>query len=430
MAEKKGLFRKVALQRLSSPEQLDQILQVTTPRAWISLLTMAGLIATALAWGIFGSVPSRVSGMGIFIRGQGIRDISAPAAGQITEMYVSPGDKIFRGQIVARIAQTHLITRISQIRERIHELTTEKKMLEEYHTRQLALQTDFDKKRTALLNSEIETITNRIQWLLKRKDEQQQLVRKGLITRQKYLTTLEDLDHSRQQVLKLKNDLQQIPMEFLRLTEQQKQKLRNMDMQIREMNRELEKLEQTLEGSSRVLSAHNGRILEVTAGEGSLIRPGARIASLEPADDTLSDLQVVIYVPAAQGAEIKAGMKAQISPGTVKAEEYGVMLGIVTHVGEFPATREGMMRILRNNRLVNQFSGQGAPLEICISPIPSPDTFSGYQWSSSLGPKQRIHSGTLASGTVTVRKQAPITLVIPWLKKNILGLGSDEQVEK
>ena len=43
------MFRKVALDRLSSPEELDQLLRVTTSRSWLALLGLGGLLAVALA---------------------------------------------------------------------------------------------------------------------------------------------------------------------------------------------------------------------------------------------------------------------------------------------------------------------------------------------------------------------------------------------
>ena len=97
---------------------------------------------------------------------------------------------------------------------------------------------------------------------------------------------------------------------------------------------------------------------------------------------------------------------------------------MVTSASDFPATRAGMMRILRNDRLVQQLSQSGPPVEIFISPIPSAETFSGYKWTSGDGPQQAIHSGTMSSGSIIVDEQPPIALVIPWLKEHILGIGS------
>ena len=63
MATETGsIFRKVALDRLSSPEQLDALMRVITPQAWLAFAPLAILIAAAIAWGWFGSVTTKVIG--------------------------------------------------------------------------------------------------------------------------------------------------------------------------------------------------------------------------------------------------------------------------------------------------------------------------------------------------------------------------------
>jgi HlyD family secretion protein len=50
------IFRKVSLERLSSPEQLDRTLTVTPTRSWIALLELLLLLGLAVAWGFEGVV--------------------------------------------------------------------------------------------------------------------------------------------------------------------------------------------------------------------------------------------------------------------------------------------------------------------------------------------------------------------------------------
>lgn len=52
-----GIFRKEALERLSSPEQLDQLMQIVTPRSWLPLATLGGLISVGVLWSVFGRIP-------------------------------------------------------------------------------------------------------------------------------------------------------------------------------------------------------------------------------------------------------------------------------------------------------------------------------------------------------------------------------------
>jgi len=97
------LFRQTSLERLSSPEQLDQLLQVTTPRGWLALAGLGGLLVMAVLWGIFGTVQNTKNGQGILIRGNRIQLVEATKAGQIARLSVQPGDTVQQGQTVASL---------------------------------------------------------------------------------------------------------------------------------------------------------------------------------------------------------------------------------------------------------------------------------------------------------------------------------------
>ena len=49
-------------------------------------------------------------------------------------------------------------------------------------------------------------------------------------------------------------------------------------------------------------------------------------------------------------------------------------------------------------------------------------TPSGYRWSSPLGPRMKLSSGTLVSAQIVTRRQRPINLVIPSVKE-MLGVS-------
>jgi hypothetical protein len=80
--EQHRLFRKAALDKLASPERLDVLMQVTSPLGWLALLTMAVLLASIVAWSIFGSMSETVYGEGILVGG------GLPDAGSAIEAIV------------------------------------------------------------------------------------------------------------------------------------------------------------------------------------------------------------------------------------------------------------------------------------------------------------------------------------------------------
>ena len=54
--EKKSIFREKSIQRVSSPEQLNDYIRVTTPSVWLVLIAIVVLLVGILAWSVFGTV--------------------------------------------------------------------------------------------------------------------------------------------------------------------------------------------------------------------------------------------------------------------------------------------------------------------------------------------------------------------------------------
>lgn len=67
LSSNKDIFRKVTLERLSSPDELDRLMQITQPRAWLLLLALAGLLAAAVLWAIFGTIVLDVPVTGVLV---------------------------------------------------------------------------------------------------------------------------------------------------------------------------------------------------------------------------------------------------------------------------------------------------------------------------------------------------------------------------
>jgi HlyD family secretion protein len=151
---------------------------------------------------------------------------------------------------------------------------------------------------------------------------------------------------------------------------------------------------------------------------------GTPILSLELIGSQIMDLQGAIYLSPFEGKRVKKGMEVQISPATVRQEEYGFIKGRVVSVSEFPSTYEQINRLLKNDVLVKDLMSDGAPIQVMVDLIPDEKTVSGFKWSSPAGPPIRLNTGTMCSASIIVEKRHPISLVIPVFKKAVLGQGS------
>jgi len=277
--KQKQVFSKAALARLSSPEELDQLMQVTTPKGWLALIGLGCILIVAVIWGLFGDIPTKVDGQGVLLRTEGVYHIPATISGQVSELYVNVDDIVAEGQTIARISQAG----------------------------------------------------------------------GGSTT------------------------------------------------------------------GARVISPHTGRVLEIRTIEGSVVNVGSPIVTLESLDQAGRELEAVIYIPASEGKKVRPEMLAEVTPSTVKREEFGFIPSQVTAVSKLPATQQGMLRTLGSEELVKQF-GQTAVIEVRADLTEDPTSSSGYQWSSK-GPDITVEDNTPCTVKIVTEERRPISMVIPLLKE-------------
>lgn len=89
-----GIFRKTALERLSSPDRLDSMLKVTSPMSWLGLVTAAMLVIFLLIWSFTGGIPSTMTVTGILGPGYNTNTVYSTAAGTVKELFVSAGEAV------------------------------------------------------------------------------------------------------------------------------------------------------------------------------------------------------------------------------------------------------------------------------------------------------------------------------------------------
>lgn len=417
----KEMFRKVALERLSSPEQLDQLIRITTPAGWISLLAIGGLLICALAWGIWGSIPTRVEGQGILMSRGGNYAINAPNAGRLKNLYFSLGDRVQPGQIVAVIDQPEIEDKIATARQKLNELNLQYNQTIQFYSEDLSLEKDLRRQEQASYELTNQALRQELSLLEQRLADQKRLRKLGLITTQDILNTQEQINNAKREIRKNENNLKGLKVKKLQLDNQKQQKLVDLRNQIDNTQEQLQDLENNLNKDSIVASPFEGKVVGIDVDLGDIVDSGTPIVTLELTGKHARFLEAVLFVDSAQGKKAHQGMKAQVSPGTAKKDMYGSIVGLVSFVSAFPASAKEMNRLLQNQDLVETLSREGPPIEIRVALVPDPRTPSRYKWTSSRGPAFRIVAGTLCSGSITVRRQPPITLLIPLAKKYILG---------
>lgn len=57
------LFRQSAVERISSPEQLDEYIRVSNPSVWVVIAAILILAAALLVWSVYGTLPTTIPGV-------------------------------------------------------------------------------------------------------------------------------------------------------------------------------------------------------------------------------------------------------------------------------------------------------------------------------------------------------------------------------
>lgn len=412
-----SVFRKISLDRLASPEQLDQLMQVTTPKGWVALLALSALLLTAVVWGCVGRIPETVHGQGMLVKSGGVLQVVPSAGGRVTDIAVSVGDLVTAGQIVARVAQPELADQLNQALAKLADLRAERASSLAFGRRDLALQNAALAQQRSAAEQSVAAAEESQRWLEQKIVEQEKLAQQGLITKQTLLATREQFNAALQRASAGRSELAQIRVRMLALVNEHDGDRDEARLRIEDAEHEVARLERELAERSEVTTPYTGRVLELMTEQGDMVASGEPILSLDLAGRSVKKLMAVLYVPSIEGKRVRPGMLVRIAPSTVKQEEYGMMLGRVTYVSDFPATTKGMSRVLKNDQLVSVLSGSGAPYEVHADLTVAPETVSRYKWSSSDGPPLTIQSGTLATASIEVRAERPIGMVIPLFRK-------------
>jgi len=396
------LFRAVSLERLSSPDQLDQLMRVTSLREWIAALALILVIALAIVWGFLGSIPTQVQGQAVFVRSGGLAAVVADSAGRVSDVAVDVGEQIRQGQVVARVAQPELLERINALRSERAELANQRRWLGELLGVQADLQQQF-------VLDQRQNIREQIGILQQRLEAQRGLLADGLITRQEYLRT-------EREITDLESQFRQLDITAFETRRDIETQIESLDRQLREVEGRLTRALVTSQETGQIRSPHSGQVVEVLAMSGQMIQPGGRVVTLQRTGRTVKSLEAMVYIPARDGKRVNIGMDVQLSPGGVRREEFGYLRGWVTAVSEFSVSPEALMRLLQNERLVQELLAGGSVFEVRVDLVRDPSTPSGFAWTSGNGPPIGIDSGTIGFGQITVERQRPIALVVPLLR--------------
>jgi HlyD family secretion protein len=403
--DQNALFRKAALDKLSSPERLDVLMTVTSPRGWVALWTIVALLGGLVVWSIWGSIPTRVEGDGMLIRGGSLREIRATSGGVLIDLSIKNGSEVHNDLIVGKIGQSGSDEKVRAAEDAYRAALARNQSNQADDRAQIirtqaqitALRADMDNTNADIAKAQAEL------------ERLQEMLKQGLTTKAR-------VDGADQRVSSLRNTLTaqrgQVNS-FQAVIDSINQKGRSDVAQVENLRRQWELARGQIASDAELRSTVDGRVVELKKAAGDTVRANEVVAVVEQSSTVFTP---VVYVESSIGKKIQKGMEAQISPSTVKREEFGFLRAVVTDVGDYPVTPEKVVQVVGNSDLARELLGKSSKIEVRFELIADKATPSGYAWSSSAGPPFRIDSGTKLNAAVVVERRKPYSYVLPTIK--------------
>lgn len=402
MSEKNPLFRKAALDKLSSPERLDVLMQVTSPKGWLALATVGAILAAIIVWSVVGTIPERLQGQGMII--SGLREIKSTSTGVIDEFTLAQGGVVKEGQIIARLKRDDVAATVTASDATARQASA-----------QAQATVNSNNATIAGYRGQIRTTEDEIQRTqaqLAKAEEEVALRRasfeKGLSTRIQVSQAEQQAESIRARIPSLQGQIQGFNAQIASLQAQSRSALG----QAAAANVQQRTTATTANFQSELKAEVTGKIIELRVSKGDAVQAGQTIAVVEPED---TRMQTFVYFDSRTARQIRPGMEAQISPTEIKREEFGYIKGKVLEVGAAPVTVEQMRQTLANQSLAQELYGKVAPIEIRAELL-TKDTPSGFEWSTSAGPPFSIAANSRITVEVVVDRRKPYTYVLPMIK--------------
>lgn len=366
-----SLFRKTALDALSTPEQLNQPLELMRPTQWVLLISLTVFSATILLWSIFGRIPIRISGKGVLIKPNSLTVVQSETNGQIINLSAEVSDCLNKGDLMASIDPVSQDIEIKAAQLRLNQMIG-----------QDSTQDALGDKQLKQLQSDIGRVKH--------------LSKEGAL--------------STDEINRRNRELTKLQYEMEAANSQREQNVKEQQNQILSRQEEIER-------TSLIRAPISGCVVDRGIHRGEVVQPGATLFTLQKKGNS-EDLESLAFFPAKDGKRLKVGQRLRVSPTTTKQQRHGGIEGSIAKISLLPIRDEAIVKRLGVRSLLDSVrSQQGAALiEVSTTLERDAGTPSGYDWGGSIGPSMQLTAGTTTKVRVLVEERRPISYIIPILR--------------
>jgi HlyD family secretion protein len=413
-------FRENAVESAASPDQVNQVAPITSPRLWILVAAAATVTAAFVAWGVLGTIPLTVRGTGLLIEGTMVVAAEAPLDGRIAEVRVRQGDRVSQGDVLAIVANPALEAQLQDARSAAVRLRDQDAAMGAAEEQSLAAAIAALDAREQEASQRIEKAAAAAAAFSKSVETKRDLVRQGLLSEADLLGTVSTQLEIDRALSEGRNELRRIAADRadsgIRHA-QERQRRRNA---IADADAAVRQAEARLDADRNVVAPRPGKVLQVLRGAGDVVRRGGSVAVISDVGD--GSLRCYAFFPLADGKRIAGAMPARVEPSVADRERFGVIAATVRDVEPMVGTRESLSRIINSPEVAQDIERRyGGIVSAVLDLAVDQSTPTGLRWSGGAGYPKPLVPGTICDVDVVTEEVAPIRLLLPWIKQVVGG---------
>jgi len=406
---------KIPINKNNVDNTLMKSIVITPPIYSYVLIGMLVTCLFAIIWGIFGSIPQKVQGVGMINTTEGVLEVKAMASGNISEVKVKLDDTVKVGDVIAIIDQPELKFSIDQTKLSIDQLKQRKDITSFGNNKNTIIKTKSDNLAVSRLKANIEEINKSLLFYEKSILQDKELYEKGLITYGQYFSTQQELASVKMNKISVEEQLGLVTLNKQEWALNNNLGEINLESQLSLLELELEDLIKDYKIQTEVTAKKNGYITQLNVKKGDLVSPNYNVAIIN-SKESEGNYILNLYIPFSSNAFITKDMGVDIQLFSVDPYLYGYLKGKVKYISPYLADNDGLMSTIGNSTLIETLDSKGGVYSVIVELEKDPKTFNGYKWSNEKGPPIKIYPGQLSLGFVNVKVKAPIDIVLPIFK--------------
>ncbi len=341
-----SLFRQEAIE--NKKEKLwGEVLLIQPLSYHIVSIALLLVVISLLSLLIFGDYARREKVRGYIVPDKGMVKVYPNISGSVAEIYVSEGEQVKEGDLLARIytgkgtklgedfSETLILSLKNQERLVKSKIEQEEKLLASESNRLTSLIDGLNKELNAI-SSRQNRLQKRIEISSKQFENVKQLAKSGFasgkeleVKQDQHLALLSEYDSGNQNIVSTKNRIKQAETELVQLPLNTSRIMSDLQSQLSQLRQRL--LEVEGQSTYTLKSAVDGRVTSLQIVVGQAVSPNMPILAILPKDAVL---QAELFVPSRAVGFIDKASKVFIRYDAFPYQRFGLYQGTIINVAE------------------------------------------------------------------------------------------------